>query len=82
MTSPSDHQYPNVPPNMFEHVGPPPYQYSQQQQQQPTPNFPSHPMPSTSSAFYPPPQSHLRDPMGESELSNFLFGKLISTIYD
>ena len=63
MTSPSD-QY--QPPPMFDpHMGPiPAYQYPPLPPPQAT-NYPSHPMPSTSSAFYPPQQVH-RDPMGES----------------
>lgn len=62
MTSPSD-QYP--PPQMFDpHMGPiPAYQYPPPPPQ--ATNYPSHSMPSTSSAFYPPQQVH-RDPMGES----------------
>ena len=62
MTSPSD-QY--QPPPMFEHMGPmPPYQYAPHPPPQAT-NYPSHSMPSTSSAFYSPQQVH-RDSMGES----------------
>ncbi|XP_070493544.1 titin homolog isoform X2 [Chironomus tepperi] len=62
MISPSEQQYqPQIPqqppqPHMYDpHMGPYQYQYP--------PPPPSHPMPSTSSAFYPPQPVH-RDPMG------------------
>jgi hypothetical protein len=59
---------------MFEnHMGPP-YQYQQMPPQ--APNYPTHPMPSTSSAFYPPQQVH-RD-LGES--FGFFLGNLIDLI--
>lgn len=62
MTSPSDQYQPHMPqqyqqpqpPQMYDpHMAMPQYQYP-----------PPHPMPSTSSAFYPPQQVH-RDSMGE-----------------
>lgn len=56
---------------MFDpHMGPiPAYQYPPPPPQ--ATNYQAHPMPSTSSAFYPPQQVH-RDPMGESFETLFL----------
>lgn len=63
MTSPTDQYHPA----MFDpHIMGPIPQYPYPHPSTPHPQaFPHQPMPSTSSAFYPPQQVH-RDPMGES----------------
>ena len=76
MISPSEQYQPQIPqqplqPQMYDpHMGPYQYQYP--------PPPPSHPMPSTSSAFYPPQPVH-RDPMGECKSLEIFYGFIIES---